>query len=231
MSTATAKAARLFVILLSIVFLNSCKKEKEVVSPNYSYLRIVNASPGLGTYNVYANDKIMNTAALPFGGTVAYKTFEEGTYNIKFTTASDVTSLITKEVVLKTNEVSSLYLIGKPGQLDGLLVFDDVQTPTLSEQSFIRFINLSPDAGSLDLNVVGGANVTTNKGYKTHSAYAKVDAKKYSFEIKDNATGAVKATLTDVDFVAGRYYTIIARGLVNPGANEQPFSAQSIISQ
>lgn len=230
----TAKATRLFsiLLLLSAIFLNSCKKSEELGVAKYSYLRVVNTSPGLGTYNVYANDRIMNTinAPLPFGGGIAYKTFDPGTYNIKFTTGGDMNSLLTKEVTVKESEVSSLYLIGKPSQLDGLLIFDDVQNPSLSEQSSIRFINLSPDAPALDLNIVGGANVTTNKVYKTYSTYTKLDAKKYSFEIKDTATGAVRATLTDVSFAAGRYYTIIARGLLNPGVNEQPFSAQSIIN-
>jgi len=228
----TAKAKRLFAIILflSTIFLNSCKKSGELVIEKYAYIRIVNASPGLGTYNVYANEQIMNSAAIPFGGTIAYKTFEPNTHTFKFTSASSTTSLFTKDISLKENEVSSYYLIGKPGQLDGLLVFDGNQDASLSEKAFIRFINLSPDAPALDLNVVGATSVTTNKSYKAYSTFAEVEAKKYSFEIKDTATGAVKATLTDVSFAAGRYYTIIARGLLNPGVNEQPFSAQSIIN-
>ena len=228
----TTKATRLFsiLLLLSVIFLNSCKKTEKLVVEKYSYIRIVNASPGVGTYNVYANDKIMNAAAIPFGGTIAYKTFEPNTHTFKFTSASSTTSLFTKEFSLKANEVSSLYLIGKPGQLEGLFVFDANQDVSLSQKSFIRFINLSPDAPALDLNVVGASAVTTNRPYKAYSTFAEVEAKKYSFEIKDSATGAVKATLTDVDFAAGRYYTIVARGLLNPGVNEQPFSAQSIIN-
>lgn len=230
----TTKTGRLLSIFLlgSAVFFNSCKKSEEVMVEKYAYVRVVNASPGLGTYNVYANEQIMNniTSAIPFGGTIAYKTFSPGKHTFKFTTAGSITSLFTKEISVNANEVSSYYLIGKPGQLDGLLVFDANQDVSLSTKSFIRFINLSPDAPALDLNIVGAANVTTNKAYKAYSNYAEVEAKKYSFEIKDSATGVVKATLTDVDFAAGRYYTIIARGLVSPGVNEQPFSAQSIIN-
>ena len=111
-----------------------------------------------------------------------------------------------------------------------LIVADGVQAAVSTQKTSIRFINLSPDAPALDLTIVGGTSVTTNKGYKSFSTYAEFDAKKYSFEIKDSTTGAVKATLTDLDLVAGRLYTIIARGLVNPGTNEQPFTAQSIIN-
>jgi hypothetical protein len=53
----------------------------------------------------------------------------------------------------------------------------------------------------------------------------------WGLQIKDAATGTVRATLTDIDISAGRYYTIIARGLLSPGTNDQPFSGQSIINQ
>jgi len=228
----TAKATRLFSILLLLgtVFLNSCKKGDDVTVVDPAYFRIINVSPSLGTYNVYINDQILTTAALPFGGVIPYKTFEPAAYSLKFTTASSITSLLTKQVTLKSKELSSFYLIEKPGQLDGLIVADGVQAAVSTQKTSIRFINLSPDAPALDLTIVGGTSVTTNKGYKSFSTYAEFDAKKYSFEIKDSTTGAVKATLTDLDLVAGRLYTIIARGLVNPGTNEQPFTAQSIIN-
>ena len=111
----TAKATRLFSILLLLgtVFLNSCKKGDDVTVVDPAYFRIINVSPSLGTYNVYVNDQILTTAALPFGGVIPYRTFEPAAYSLKFTTASSITSLLTKQVTLKSKELSSFYLIEK----------------------------------------------------------------------------------------------------------------------
>lgn len=233
MMITSTRSTRLFTYLLLVicaVSFNSCKKEEEV-NVNISYLRVFNASPTFGTYNLYTNDKMINTGPIPFGGSLAYAQFEAGTHSIKFTTAGDVTSLLTKQVTLAAKKVNTLYLIDKDDKLDAIFVVDGDAGVTSSDKAFVKFINLSPDAPALDLKVKDGASLVTSKAYKTGSEYAQIDPKTYSFEIKDSATGNVKTTLTDVVFTAGRYYTIISRGLLNPGTNQQPFSAQSIINQ
>lgn len=219
----------LFLAAFSVLSLGSCKKGDEPVADK-SYLRIINASPTAATYNVYIADKMANTVPLPFGGTVSYIQAEPDKYTLKFTTASDMQSLLTKSIDLSKNLVYSYYLIDKTPNLDGLLVTDDMSMAS-QDKTFVKFINLSPDAPALDLKIKDGASITTGKTYKTSSTFAGFEAKTYTLEIKDSATGAVKATLTDVPLAAGRFYTIMARGLLTPGNNEQSFSAQSIINQ
>ncbi|MES2417313.1 MAG: DUF4397 domain-containing protein [Bacteroidota bacterium] len=223
--------ARLFTYLLvfSIISLSSCKKGTDP-DLQATYLRFINTSPTLGTYNIYVADKMVNTAALPFGGTVSYAQYYPGTQTIKVTTASDMQSLITKQVVLANSGAYSLYLIDKGDKMDALLVTDNMTTSSSTKAS-IRFINLTPDAPALNLDLAAGTNLVKDKTYKTESEYAAIDPKTYTFEIKDSATGVVKTTLTDIEIVAGRYYTIISRGMLNPATNDQPFSGQVIINQ
>ncbi len=222
--------ARLFSFLLifSVITLNSCKK-KEVEVPDASYLRFVNASPTLGTYNIYLDNKMLNTMAIPFGGTISYSPFVFGKHTVKYTTATNTQAILTKEITLTGNKIHSLYLVDKGDNLDALLVVDDA-TVTSTTKAFVKFINLSPDAPALSLDIAEGANLFASKTYKTGTEFIQVDPKTYKFNIKDSATGAVKTTLNDIEFVAGRYYTIISRGMLNPGANDQPLSAQSIIN-
>ncbi len=226
-------ALRLFTYALlstcTVLALSSCKKTDDTVK-DQSYLRVINVSPTAGTYNAYINDKLANSAALPFGGTINYVQAVPGTYSLKFTTASDIQSLLTRSVTLETNKVYSYYLIEKVPNLDGLLVVDDMSMAAV-DKGFVKFINLSADAPALDLVIKDGASVTTGKTYKTSSAFTGFEPKAYTFQIKDSATGTVKATLSDVTLAAGRFYTIVAKGLLNPGNNEQAFGAQSIINQ
>lgn len=226
------KIMRLFTcaLLLSMVALSSCKKGGNNSIPDASYIRFINASPTLGTYNIYFDDKMINTAAIPFGGTVSYLPYVAGNHTVKYTTASNVQALLTKPITLTANKVHSLYLIDKNDKMDALLVIDDASV-TSTTKAFVKFINLSPDAPALSLDINGGASLFNNKTYKSGTEFVQVEPKTYSFDIKDSATGQVKTTLTDIQFAAGRYYTIISRGMLSPGANDQSFSAQSIINQ
>lgn len=218
-----------YTALFSMVSLSACKKEEDP-SIDGTYIRFINVSPTLGTYNIYLDDKMINTAAIPFGGTVSYSAYNVGSRTVKYTTASSPQSVLTKQISLTVNQVQSAYLIDKNDKMDVLLVTDDMNV-TSTTKAFVKFINLSPDAPALNLDVTGGANLVKDKTYKNGSTYIQVDPKTYDFDIKDSATGVVKTTLTGIDVVAGRYYTIVSRGLLTPGTNDQPFSAQSIINQ
>jgi hypothetical protein len=231
MSSLPIKTVRFFacIALFTMVGLSSCKKEEETFSEG-GYIRFINTSPTLGTFNIFFNDKLVNTGAIPFGGTVSYALYAAGKHTVKYTTATNPTAVLTKEISLTANQIHSAYLIDKDAKLDLLLVVDDASV-TSTTKAFVKFINLSPDAPALNLDVNAGANLVKDKTYKTGSAYIQIDPKTYDFDIKDSATGVVKTTLTGVAMVAGRYYTIISRGLLTPGTNDQPFSAQSIINQ
>lgn len=229
--TSKNKIVLVFALMLVALGLNSCKKEEEKEYTDASYVRHVNASPTLGTYNIYFDDSKVNTSAIPFGGTVSYSPYAAGSHTVKYTTATNIQSLLTKSVTLEANKIQTLFLIGQANNLDALLVVDDAtEAGAFSEKAFVKFINLSPDAPALSLEINGGASLYQNKAYKANSNYIEVEAKEYTFDIKDSATGAVKTSLPNLTLGKGRYYTIIARGMLNPGANEQPFSAQSIIN-
>jgi len=230
-SSLSSKSVRIlaYITLFGLAGLSACKKEAETL-PDGAFIRFINASPTLGTYNIYLDDKMVNTAAIPFGGTVSYAAYIFGNHVVKYTTASNPQSVLTKQITLTAKQIHSAYLIDKNDKMDVLLVIDDAGTASTTK-AFVKFINLSPDAPSLNLDIMGGANLIKDKTYKNGSPYIQVDPKTYDFDIKDSATGAVKTTLMGVDMVAGRYYTIISRGLLNPGVNDQPFSAQSIVNQ
>ncbi|MCY1537652.1 hypothetical protein D9M68_731570 [compost metagenome] len=154
-----------------------------------------------------------------------------GNHTVKYTTASSTLPVFTKSIYMDRTKIHSLYLVDKDDNMDVLMIQDDASLSSKT-QSLVKFINLSPDAPALDLVIKDGAGLVSGKTYKTGSTYALIDSKKYTFEIKDSATGEVKATLNDVDFAVSRYYTIIARGLMNPvSSNDQPFSGQVIINQ
>lgn len=216
----------ILLVCLSLVLLSSCKND-EVAVKDFAYIRFINASPTLATYNIYFDDKMVNTAAIPFGGTISYTPYVLGAHTLKYTAGSNINPILTKSITL-SDKINSAYLIGKDNSLEVLLVADDASV-TSTTKAFVKFINLSPDAPALSLDIKGGANLAKDKSYKLGSGFVQVDPKSYDLEIKD-PSGNVKTTLTGVDMVAGRYYTVISKGMLNPSPTEQAFSAQSIIN-
>ena len=216
-------------ILVVLTSLTACKKT-DTGDPTISYLRVINASPSVATYNAYFNGSIVNSAALPFAGSAAYISSAPGAYALKFTTASSAESVLTKTITLGASTYYSSYLINKPAALDVYTIGDDLSLPA-TDKAYIRFINLSPDAPALDLAKASATtSLFTNKAFKSASGFITVDAGTYSFDAKETATGTIKTSLTSTSFVAGYHYDIICGGLVTPANDtERALSLQAIL--
>lgn len=225
----TNMLAKSALLVFAVIAISSCKKQ-ETDTNTYAVISFFNASPSFSTYDIYVNDTQANGTAIPFGGAISYAQRVSGTYTVKYTISGRAESVLTKSISLSPNTYYTYFLINKTSELDALLVTDDLSA-TSTTNAFVRFINLSPDSPAQDLAINGGATITTNKAYKATSAFAPLAAGKYTFNVKETTGGTVKASLTDVTLAAGTYYTIISRGLNNPGNLEQPLTAQLISSK
>jgi len=218
----SAAASMLFIF--GMLLLGSCSKQEDAVSAS-PYLSVINTSPTAGTFNVYMNDIQINTAALPFGGGIAYKQYNPGDYRLKFTTASAIESLLTKNITISNSLIYTFFLMDKGDKLDGVLITDDF-SGSVTDKSYVRFINVSPDAPSLDVAITGKSNLVADKSYKAISGFIEVDPGTYTFDVKDHTTGAVKATSESKVLIGGAHYTVMARGLMSDVGTDQAFSAQ-----
>jgi len=229
LSRSSGKLAIIVMLSISTLLLNSCVKDDKT-APAVSGLMVVNASPGLGTYNLYWGTTKINNAAMPFLSSIAYFQITPGVNTLKFTTANSIESVLTKDLTLEAEKAYSLFLINEVPNLDGLLVKDDL-SPTSSDKAFIRFINLSPDAPALDLVQTGGASLITDKAFKSVSDFTLADAKTYSFDVKNKETGAVIATLKDISLTAGSMYTITVCGMLSPTEHQEPARIQVYVNR
>jgi len=79
----------------------------------------------------------------------------------------------------------------------------------------IRFVDLSPDATSVDL-AVNGTVMVSHKSYKGFSSFLPVTGNtNYSFEVRQKGTSTVLASLSNVGLNNGGVYTIILTGLAS----------------
>lgn len=228
--TGTTKLSHLFIAIVSIFGTAqiSCSKLTEDVSA-YSYLSIGNFSPTLQTYDTYINGvKSNSSGAVPFTGISAYTTLTAGDQKLSFTNDAGAEILLTKNIKLDESQAYSAFLIDKSDKMDVLLIKDDFTTVS-TEKAFIRFINLSPDAPTLDLSLSNDVNLVSMLAYKSASEFQHIDPKTYSFTVSSN--GILKASLNDQVLTAGAYYTVFSKGLLDAGDGEHAFGLQLIAVQ
>jgi hypothetical protein len=208
------KKSALFAALMgTTLFFSACKNDIDTTSPAIAALSVVNAFPNTSPLDFYlGNDKVNNTG-IAFGQKINYFQAYEGSRTFNLTFTGSLNSLLTKSIALKGGMYHSLYVVGKtPQDIDYLLVEDNPALPK-ENQVNIRFINLSPDAGTLSLELVGDTTKFDNKAFKGYTAFKPVAIAKSNFVLKDNATNTVKAKLDTVNLVKGKTYTFWAKGL------------------
>ena len=216
----------LFSMLGTAALFSACKTDPVAV-PEVTYVSLTNASPSVATYNVYFDAARFVNGAVPFEGNIPYQAVNPKTYSVKLTSENSAESKLTKQLSFSANKGYSLFIIGRPAELE-LLALDDEFTPPAADKASIRFVNLSPDAPALDLFEKDKTTLISDKAYKAASAFIQVEPRKYIFELKDKATGQVKGTMAEMELKKGTVYTLIAKGLLTPAATEKPFGGQLI---
>lgn len=216
-----------FFSALSTAALFSACKTDPTPTPEVTYVSLTNASPSVATYDVYFDAARFVNGALPFEGNIPYRQVNPKSYTVKLTSENSTESKLTKQLTFGANKGYSLFIVGRPAELE-LMALDDEVTPPGMEKAAIRFINLSPDAPALDLFEKDKTALISDKAYKAASSFIQVEPRKYIFELKDKATGQVKGTMAEVELKKGTIYTLIAKGLLTPAVTEKPFGGQLI---
>jgi hypothetical protein len=209
---------------LSTVF-TSCMKDNNDTQPqqDIAAISVINASPNSRAINFSLDDKIVNSAGIPYLSGLTYVRAVAGSR--KATVLDQVSSkeLAKKIFMLNKDTYYSLYVVGVGAGTDSLqYVFtaDSLRTPATGKAR-IRFAHLSPDVASLNVSVEGGATLFTDKAYKSVTPFVEIDpitAK--TLILTDKVSGTVVAKLESVTIAAGANYTIFAKGAAAATVND-----------
>jgi len=225
LNSLTKKSSLIAALIGAAVFFNSCKNDIDNTRPAIAALKVVNAYPDTNPLDFYMGGAKVNNTGIAFGQKINYFEAYEGSRSVNITTTGSLTSLLTKPVILEGGFYQSLYVIGKtPADLDFLLL-KDVFVPT-TEKVNVRFVNLSPDAAALSLEVVGDTTSFNDQAYKKATPFKTVAAAKANLILKDKATNTVKATIEAVTLDKGKVYTIWAKGLETTTTDAHKLSIQ-----
>lgn len=222
-------AALVTLLALSSVFF-SCSKINDDYQPvEVSGLNIIQASPTLELLDVFVDGQRANGSEFEFGTKIGYLSAYSGSRTFNVTRRGSLTSLKSLQYTLKPKLGYSLFLVNALANVDYLMLEDNLEKPAAGKAK-VRFINLSPDAGNLNLNVNGAAtDVVTNKAFKESSDFIVIDAAdNVTFNIKNTSDNAVATSLSPFKVEDGKIYTIYAKGL-KANNDDTRFSAKIFV--
>ncbi len=211
-----------YALFISVLLLSSCTKDRIGMQdePNKAKIALFNfatptrpSAPNFTTGVVgyfFSLDGIrLYTMAMPTSKATGYFLTEPGTRTIIADTSAiqqnvlnPSAAVVTTNLPVEANKYYSVYYSRLAHNPDITTTVDDLSRPT-SNKVKIRVINLSPDAGSLDiagrLTTVSTArvNMFTNLVYRANNNFIEIDPGFYSLEVKLNNTATVLTTFTD----------------------------------
>ena len=215
--TIFSKYAKRFSVLVAVMGIatsfTACKTDFDNQQPeNVSLLAVTNASTKQPSLDFYLDNQRANSQSIKFGTKTGFISAYSGNRTGAVTVSGTSTSLYSKKFTLETSRYHSLYVVDNTDSLGFVVVVDDFTAPAEGKAK-IRFANLSADSPSLKMELEGDTTTFTDRAFKTLTAFKNVTPAKYKITLKNNATGAVVATLADVQIDRANFYTVWAKGL------------------
>jgi len=209
----------LYIVLFFAVVLiaESCKNNDEVF-PNIPpcAFNVVNASPD--TLNYYLNGTRQNDNSPLFPASASgYNLINSGSESIQFKKNGGFNVLFSVPLKLTDSLNYSLFVTGTSAS-GSFSTVDILDTTGINANSYlyykVRFVNASPNAGSLDV-YVGDSISFKSKAFKSISGFVLGGAN--SEQVTIFPAGSTTNPLLDtlITFQANNLYTIFSQGQVN----------------
>jgi len=205
--------------IMCLPALSSCSKEGTNISSANAYINLINVSPDVRPFNLYANTIRQGLTQYTYPSASGYflMNVADTPLQIRPVLANNViqVNLLTLGKVLQRNVRYTWFVTGlrADSSLSTVFTVDSGSVPTIGRGK-IRFVNVSPNSAGLNLtanDTVAFSNVT----YKKVSDYIEVTAGNYNINV--SATSAPSTSLkrlTNVSVLDGKLYTVYAYGLV-----------------
>lgn len=222
----------LLVAVMPALFLASCDDDDDDINiDETAMVMVVHASPDAPGVDLLVDNAKVNTSPLTFPNNTGYLDVQAGKRNVKVNAAGTSTTVIDANLDLERNESYSVFAINTLSEIEPLVLEDDLDAPAAGK-AHVRFVHLSPDAPAVDIAVANGPVLFSNRAFKSATEFTPVDAATYDLEVRLAGTNTVVLTVPDVQLSNGRIYTIFARGLVSPPAdNSNGLGAEIIVNK
>jgi len=217
----------------SLVFTMSCDPDDgEDIQPSpLSYVSLYNASPDAPDLNILVDNRQINTYPFEYSDHTGYLRFYTGDRNLKFGPYGASNAVVDTTVTLENEKAYSIFFVDDFTEASLLILNDNSEEPA-SGKAKIRFVNLSPDGGSIALKMKGeSTTLTEDEDFKEATEFFEVDAKAFDFEVVSADNGDVNLQIPDIELQEGWFYTILVKGYTTPPVgNTNVLSAEVLVN-
>lgn len=225
------KLAGILGSLAIMLFLTSCLDDDGEPTP-VAYVSIFHASPDAPDLDVILDNQRLFNQPLEYTDYSSYLQFYTGNRELEFNSFNASNVLLDTTYNFQASKAYSVFVVDDVADLSALIVEDEADDPA-EGKALVRFVQLSPDAPAVDFTVGDEETpLAANQDFRDASDFMEVDADTYELAIKPAGSDEALVTVEDADLRAGRIYTVITRGFVNPpSGNTNDLSIQVIRNQ
>lgn len=179
-------------------------------------VRVVHASPDAPAVDVIV-DGAVEAEGLMFGEATDYLPVSPGEHQLQLTPEGSGPDSAVIDTTIDV-EGGKSYIVAATGLLNEIepetyeVLLEDLDDPA---QSRVDLINLSPDAGNVDVFVTGGDELFSDVEFREASEHVDLDAGSYDLEVRENDSDNVLISAPGVRIEEGRSYDLILIGLVS----------------
>ncbi|MEO5763884.1 MAG: DUF4397 domain-containing protein [Casimicrobiaceae bacterium] len=185
-----------------------------IVNSQVAQFKMIHAAPGTGAVNVFVDSGVA-LANIPYLGASSYSIVAAGPHTVNIEAAATPGATIaTAQPPFAAATDTSIVLTGTPGATTAL-VLNDNNLPGSAGRARVRFVNVAPALGAVDVYVNFAPRVTA-LATNTASGYTEYVDDTYAINFDLAGTTNVVLSLPSVALAAGRTYTIYLVG--TPGA-------------
>ncbi len=179
-----------------------------------SKIRFLHAVPTAPAVDIYLGE-VSYGKGISFSDVTCYENISPGKYEVKLYAAGSYDKLIvSKSIDILPNTTSTVNIVALSDELD-ILVLNDANIKDKITNSFLRFINLSPNAPLLSLSLPNDISLFANVEYLETTGYYPLSPAIYDFKVNFSGSSGLYKYINNKEFNNGKFYTIYIIGLLN----------------
>jgi hypothetical protein len=175
-------------------------------------VRVVHASPDAPAVDVYLNDA-KAISSLAYKAASDFAAVPANSYAVKVTAAGGTDAVISATLPLEAGKSYTVVAVGQLANIAAQVFVDDT-SDLASGKARLRVIHASPNTPGVDVAVTGGPVLINNLAFPNASDNLDVDAGTYNVEVRPAGTTTAALSAPGLALEAGKYYTVIAAGLL-----------------
>jgi hypothetical protein len=188
---------------------------------------VIHASPDAPAVDVLIEGRTVLTG-FSYPNNTNYEAEPSGNTNVRVNQAGTATALVQSDLPLQRNAFHSIFVTGMASGPSLWVIQDDLTHPPAG-QARVRFVNVSPNAATMDMGFQGSGAMFTGIGFRGASAFSNVAIGGRTIEVREAGTSNVAASV-GLNLIDQGVYTVMLRGLVG-GSGGQALTASIIVNK